>query len=117
MARTKGIGVSTAGKSVTLAEKMTAWQHRERSSGVDWRDVSATSLRAAITATLSAGGALMIGGAMGGKGVMLKVWVGDDQMKEYAATAEEVCLLLDGLVEGLGSGSEDLYEALRGGVE
>lgn len=104
-------------KSVTLDERMTQWARRKSSTGVSWRDVSALSLRCALTAVLAEGAALMFAPAAGGKGVMLKLYMDGASQPEYAMTAEEVNLLLEGLADAFGSSSEDLHNALAGGVD
>lgn len=106
--------MSTTGRK-SIDEKIIIWQKRRESQGVDWKDVSALELRVALATVLKEQGALMIAGAMGGRGVMLKVFVGDQSIKEFAANAEEVNELLTTLAESLGGGSEDLHEALRDG--
>lgn len=104
-------------KAVTLDERMTAWARRKQSTGVSWRDVSALSLRCALTAVLAEGAALMFAPAAGGKGVMLKLYMDGQSQPEFAMTAEEVNQLLEGLCDAFTSGSEDLRESLAGGAE
>lgn len=100
----------------TLDAKLVAWARRKSSLGVDWSQVSASSLRAALHSVIEAGGLLMIGGAMGGQGVMLQVLLGDERKKEYAATHEEVNELLELLIDALASSSEDVREGMKGGA-
>lgn len=102
--------------NVTLDEKMRAWAKRKSSTGVSWRDVSATSLRVALSAALSDGAALMFSAAAGGTGVCLTLFQDGDRLKEYAMTAEELNILLEGVGEAFASGSEDMHQAMVDGA-
>jgi hypothetical protein len=99
----------------TTAEKLRGWAKRKNSSGVDFTQVSAATLRAAISVTIANGGALMFGSAMGGSGLMLKLYMGEDSAREFAATAEEAEELLAGVIEMLESESEDTLQAYASG--
>lgn len=113
--RTSSFGAKKVVKA-TLDQRLVAWARRKSSLGVDWSQVSAASLRAALHVVIENNGLLMIGGAMGGQGVMIQVLLGEERKKEYAATAEEVNELLEMLVDALGGGSEDIREAMKGGA-
>lgn len=102
---------------VSLEEKMKAWAKRKASSGIDWKDVSAASLRAALHAALAEGVAVMFAQANGGSSVLIRLYVNGDKISEYASTAEEVELLLEGVADAFSSTAEDLREAMKPGKE
>jgi len=88
------------------------WKARERRRGVEWKEVTALSMRACFASAVSSGVAVMISGASGGLGVCVTVWADNDRFKEYAATAEELMELLDGITDAYSSGSEDVRASL-----
>jgi len=115
MAKANGFVTVAKGKSQSVDERMAAWSRRKGTTGVDFKEVSGVSLKSALHVVIAEGAALTISAAMGGRGVCLKLWLDGQPKTEYAATAEEVNELLDGLVEALGSASEDIRTAMSGG--
>lgn len=105
------------GGKLSADQAMTLWRKRKESVGVDWKLVSASLLRAALSTVIQNEAAITISAANGGRGVMLKLWLGGQAIKEYAATADEVDELLSDLVEQLGSSSEDVRLVMAGGAD
>lgn len=93
-------------------DPFTLWKERRRRTGVDWREVSALSMRAAFHVATQNGLAVMISGASGGLGVCVTVWAGNERHKEYASNAEEVMGLLEGIIETYQNSAEDVRTAL-----
>lgn len=108
---------SKRGGKVSADQAMSIWKRRKDSTGVDWKNVSATTLRAALQCIIASEAALTISAAQGGRGVMLKLWLGGQPSKEYANTAEEVNELLEDVIAELGSSSEDVKIAMAGGAD
>lgn len=88
------------------------WQENRRERMLDWSQVQPTQILVAMAAASQAGATLVFGPAMGGAGVCLRVWHGDDKWTEYAATAEAFNQLLEMVIEHYQSSSEDIYLAL-----
>lgn len=98
-------------------ERLANWKKAKNSTGVDWRDVSSTTLRGALSVVMSAGGAIMFGSALGGTGVMVKLYLDGDQRREYVQTADDLAELLELTIELLGSGAEDVKLSMAGGAD
>jgi len=88
------------------------WQENRRERSLDWSQVSQVNVVVAMAASSQAGATLVFGPAMGGAGVCLRVWHGDDKWTEYASTAEAFNQLLEMVIEHYQSSSEDIYLAL-----
>lgn len=88
------------------------WQENRKERSIDWTRVEATGIMVAMAASSQAGATLVFGPAMGGAGVCLRVWHGDDKWTEYASTAEALNQLLEMVIEHYQSSSEDIYQAL-----
>jgi len=91
------------------------WQENRKERSIDWSRVEPTAIMVAMAASSQAGATLVFGPAMGGAGVCLRVWHGDDKWTEYASTAEALNQLLEMVIEHYQSSSEDIYLAL--GIE
>ncbi len=91
------------------------WQENRKERSIDWARVESTGILVAMAASSQAGATLVFGPAMGGAGVCLRVWHGDDKWTEYASTAEAFNQLLEMVIEHYQSTSEDIYMAL--GIE
>jgi len=100
------------GKGVVGA--LARWRKDTLSGGVDWADVSAVSLKAAISVCVAQRISLQFSQAQGGRGVCITLWDGTSQEREYAVDAEEVSQLLDQLVEAFGSPAEDVIASMGG---
>lgn len=95
-------------KPSSVDEGLVVWKRQRERMGVDWGKVSACTLRSAISVAIAAGYHLTFAPAAGGLGCCLKIWNGGKDQREYAIDAAEVAELLDGLIDSLGSGSEDV---------
>lgn len=104
-------------KQMQADERLVRWAKRKISTGIDWRHVSATTIRAALTVCLNEGMSLTFAPAMGGRGLCIKLWDGGPETKEYAGTSEEVSELLDSLVDALGGSAEDVRLVVAGGAD
>jgi len=88
------------------------WQENRRERMLNWAEVQPTQILVAMAAASQAGATLVFGPAMGGAGVCLRVWHGDDKWTEYASTAEAFNQLLEMVIDHYQSSSEDIYQAL-----
>lgn len=118
MAASKARGFLPSVKAVvSLDDRLAKWRAESQAIGVDWREVSATALRAAISVCLSNGYHITFAPAAGSYGLCIKLWNGGPNRSEYsfdAATTEDLLL---GLVALLGSESEDVLQAMSGGKD
>jgi len=87
--------------------------------GVDWAKVDPTLIQYAAAAVVTVNATLVLSSAMGGIGVTIRVWAGDDKWVEYAGTAEELNEWLEAVGDHYASSSEDLRTVLGigGGAE
>lgn len=83
-----------------------------RLRGVDWSKVDMDMLRYAAAATVTASATLVLSSAMGGIGVTIRVWAGDDKWVEYAGNADELNDWLEAIGDHYSSTSEDLRMVL-----
>jgi hypothetical protein len=88
------------------------WQENRKERSIDWTQVRPVGILVAMAASSQAGATLVFGPAMGGAGVCLRVWHGDDKWTEYASTAEALNQLLEMVIDHYQSSSEDIYQAL-----
>lgn len=85
---------------------------RAFSHGFDWSKVDGDELLTAFFAAGLEGAALMISPAAGGRGVCLKLFIGDDKEVEYATTPEELNELLGQVVDQLQPVGQDLRQIM-----
>lgn len=97
-----------------------ASMRNRKKTGVRWNDTNPEWLRYAAAACTQNNATLVLAPAMGGIGVTIRVWKGEDKWVEYANSPDE----FDGWMEAIGdyyaSGSEDLRLVLGlpgGGAE
>jgi len=88
-------------------------RRRNRQELLNWKEVSDLTLRTALATCGQAGATLSFAPALGGIGVTVRVYHGDHADNEYAGNGEELNELLELIIEGFGSKSEDPYEAWR----
>lgn len=88
------------------------WQKKQKNRGVDWAKVQAGNLHLAIAAATLGGATLVFSPAMGGIGVCVRVWDGDNKWTEYAHEADDLDLLLEAITDHYESPSEDLRQSL-----
>lgn len=86
---------------------------RNRQQLLNWKEVDDLKLRTALSVAGQAGATLSFAPALGGIGVTVRVYCGETADSEYAGTAGELNELLDLIVRGYASKSEDPYQALR----
>lgn len=83
-------------------------QRERRNRGVDWSRVDHGLLTLATAATVLAGATIVVSSAMGGLGVTVRIWNGDDKWVEYAGNAAELNTLMTVVAEHFESPAEDL---------
>lgn len=88
------------------------WQKNQKRRGVDWGQVSAESLHLAVAAITLGGATIVMSPAMGGIGVCVRVWDGDNKWTEYAHEADDLNVLLEAVFSHYESSSEDLRQTL-----
>jgi len=88
-------------------------RRRNRQELLNWKDVNDLTLRTALACAGQAGATLSFAPALGGIGVTVRVYKGDHADSEYAGNAEELNELLELIIEGYASTSEDPYQVYR----
>lgn len=76
--------------------------------GFDWIAVDGQALKTALFAAGLEGMAVMISPAADGRGVCLKIFIGDDKVTEYATTADELNGLLEQMIDQIPPEGHDL---------
>lgn len=101
------------------AKDMTGvWPTYNQPAMFDWSKVDGAILKAAFQAATISGKTIGIGPAMGGRGVVITLYMGlKSNPKRFAIDANELHPLLLALVESWASGSEDLVVAMRAGFD
>jgi hypothetical protein len=90
------------------------WPVYESPSVFDWSNVDGDILRAALQCATNQGRNIGIGPAMGGRGVVVTIYMGlKVNPKRFAIDAAELHDLLLGIVKGWSSPSEDVLELMR----
>jgi len=102
-------------KEKELKSPFERWQENRRERSISWSAVNPNAILVAMAAATQAGATLVFGPAMGGQGVVLRVWHGDQKWTEYASSAEQLMQLFELVVQHYESTSEDIFQAL--GVE
>lgn len=102
----------TVAKEKELKSPFERWQENRRERSIDWSAVKGDAVLVAMAAATQAGATLVFGPAMGGQGVVLRVWHGDSKWTEYASSAEQLMQLFELVVEHYESSSEDIYQAI-----
>lgn len=98
-------------RKVSEAQKASPFERAKkalRERGVDWAQVDPDLIRYAATAVVTANATLVLSSAMGGLGVTIRVWAGDDKWVEYASTAAQLNDWLESIGDHYASTSEDL---------
>lgn len=87
------------------------WPVYQQPSVFDWSQVDPSVLLAALHVTTVKGVTMAFGTAMGGRGVVLTLYMGTKtNPKRFALTAVELHELLHGIIDAWGSKSEDLAQ-------
>lgn len=97
------------------AKDMTGvWPTYNQPALFNWAEVDGAILKAAFQAAMVSGKTIGIGPAMGGRGVVITLYMGlKTNPKRFAIDAGELHPLLLALVESWGSGSEDIVASMR----
>jgi hypothetical protein len=94
-----------------------SWPNYREPALFDWSAVDGAILRGALQSATDAGKSLGIGPAMGGRGIVVTLYMGlKTNPKRYAIDAGELHELLYALINAWSSGSEDIVEAMRAHV-
>lgn len=96
-----------ASKPNGLKEVQNLFKRRANAIGFDWVSVDTALLKGALTCALAGGAAVMFSAAAGGRGICIKVFMGEERAIEYAIDAEELNVLLDQVIDQMGSPAED----------
>lgn len=89
-------------------------KRRNRQLRLRWTAIDQVTLLTALDCCMYSGATISFAPAQGGIGVTLRIWMGETADTEFAGSAEELNELLDLLIEGLRSTSEDPREIIRG---
>jgi hypothetical protein len=88
------------------------WQKNQKRRGMDWAKVSSELLHLATAAITLDGATIVFSPAMGGLGVCVRVWDGDNKWTEYAHESDDLNILLEAVFSHYESSSEDLRQSL-----
>jgi hypothetical protein len=97
-------------KPSKVAPTLSIWGSKAATNALDWSAVDARLVTAALSAVSSADGALMVGVAQGGRGVVLTLFLGGQRAKTYLGSVEELEGALYECVDTLSSSAEDLRQ-------
>jgi len=86
---------------------------RARQARLQFTDIPVPTLLTALQCAMSEGATLSFAPAQGGIGVTVRVYRGDYADTEFAGSAEELTELLDLIIDGFSSGSEDPKAAVE----
>jgi len=90
------------------------WPVYEQPTIFDWSSVDGDILRAAFQCAANQGRNIGIGPALGGRGVVVTIYMGlKVNPKRFAINAQELHELLLGIVQGWSSPSEDVLALMR----
>lgn len=85
------------------------WPTPSQPSVFDWTGVDGGLLRAALHVCTVKGVGISFGAAMGGRGIVVTLYTGVKPFpKRFAIDGDELAALLNGIIDGWGSPSEDL---------
>lgn len=94
MARDNEPGMAKAKKGTSGSGKWTKYQQTKSTTKADWAKVDEAAILLAITAVTKEGGALLFGVTRDGGVLSLTVCDGDERLKLYATTPEEMAVHL-----------------------
>jgi hypothetical protein len=107
-----------ANKSDPKNDMTGTWPALAQPTAFDWARVDGAILKAACQASSIAGKSFGIGPAMGGRGVVITVYLGlKNNPKRYAIDASELHPILLAMIATWGSGSEDIVAGMRAGFD
>lgn len=86
---------------------------RARSQHLQFTDVPVVTLLTALQCAMADGATLSFAPAQGGIGITLRVYKGDFADVEFAGSAEELTELLEIVIDGMSSASEDPRESVK----
>lgn len=86
---------------------------RARQQLLQFTDLPVVTLLTALQSAMQAGATLSFAPAQGGIGITIRVYRGDYADTEFAGSAEELSELLDLIIDGFSSGSEDAREVTK----
>lgn len=90
------------------------WGHVQQTAWFDWENVDSSILKAALLVSFQKGIPMMIGPAMGGRGAIVTVYTGaKPPPKRHALDAVEMTAMLQALIDGWASPSEDPVALMR----
>jgi hypothetical protein len=93
-----------------------SWPNYREPSSFDWSKVDGAILKACFQCAINQGRSLGVGPAMGGRGVVVTLYMGlKTNPKRYAINANELHELLLTLIQAWSSTSEDVVAAMRTG--
>ena len=101
-------------KSLPSKDMTGVWGNYQQPASFDWSAVDGDILRAALQVATNAGKSIGIGPALGGRGVVITIYLGlKSNPKRFAIDAAELHELLLALIAAWQSPSEDVLTAIR----
>jgi hypothetical protein len=85
-------------------------QEERRQQGVDWTKVDPGVLVAALAMATTTNATVVVSQAMGGIGVCVRIWQGDNKFTEYAADAASCEKIFEGIAEFYAGSSVDVWQ-------
>jgi hypothetical protein len=77
----------------------------------DWRSFGCAEFGAALGVLASSGAAIMVGGAAGGRGAVISIYLDGDKHRTYINDAEQFADWCHDVLETFAEGAEDVYQA------
>lgn len=100
-----------------VEQALATWQLNRSTTGVDWKQVSATNMRAALASCMGEGVYIAFSPVQGGLGVCLTLYAGEVKKKLYANNHGDVNELLEQIIELVGGTAGDFRQAYAGGSD
>jgi hypothetical protein len=91
------------------ASRPTFFNRKRQAVDYDWGSFANPYFAAALGCLAAQGSAVMVGGAIGGRGAMLTIYSNKDKDRTFVATPEELLDWCHDVLEYFGSPSEDIY--------
>ena len=99
-------------KARPIDEKLARWARAKASSGLAWAHVPGKLLKAVLHVCQREGVSITFQPTRDGGAVAVRLWAGGEERREYAATAEELCELLEVALDALGNDTEDVLSTM-----
>jgi hypothetical protein len=100
-----------AGSASKTNERLANFGRKRQGVDFDWRCFSSPIFGAALGALASSGAAVMVGGAAGGRGAVISIYLDSDKNRTYINDGEAFLDWCHDVLETFSEPSEDIYAA------